>query len=491
MRGTSRALWKYLLPVLALSLLLLPANAGRAQTEDERPNLLLLISDDQSYPHASAYGNSVVETPGFDRVARQGALFSRAFVSAPSCTPSRGAILTGQDAWRLEQGANLWSALPAGFAVYPELLEEAGYFVGYAEKGRKPPATNDPPHRERNAAGPEFASFQEFLQERPTDQPFSFWYGSGYPHRSYEEGIGRQSGMKIEEVDVPGFLPDTPTVRSDLLDYYHAIEQFDRRVQEILRVLEESGELEHTIVAVTSDNGMPFPRAKANLYDAGTRVPLAMMGPGIEAGQKVDAFINLKALAPTFLDAAGAQPPEQMNSRSFLSLLHPGGEAQSNRDFVVTGRERHAWVRENGLGYPSRAIRTEDYLYIVNFRPGRWPAGHPDARYDTNEHGYGDIDASPTKRFMRDYKGEYPELFEKGFGKRPAEELYALDEAPDQLHNVADSARYAEVKARMRRHLTEYLKESGDPRVLDGTQASFDDYPYYGDKSPHARASRH
>lgn len=458
------------------------------EAKPERPNILFVIADDWSYPHAGAYGDPVVSTPAFDEVARRGVLFTRAFVSAPSCTPSRGAILTGQDVWRLGQGANLWSTLPARFAVYPTLLEQAGYFVGYSGKGRKPPNWNDPAGpRERNAAGPEFASFRSFLRERPEGQPFCYWFGSGHPHRTYEHGAPLAAGRPLEKVEVPGFLPDTPTVRNDLLNYYYEVEQFDKQVSEVLQVLRESGELEQTIVVVTSDNGMPFPRAKATLYDYGTHVPLAIMWPEqVQGGRVVEDFVSLTDLAPTFLEAAGVQVPEEMTGKSLLPLLTSGRQEHARR-FVVTAMERHAWCRKGGVGYPMRAIRTEDYLYIVNFKPDRWPAGHPDPQYDTNEDGYGDIDASPTKEFMRKHREEYPRLFALGFAKRPAEELYVLAEDPYQMNNVADDPQYAEIKEKLRERLMRYLEKHGDPRVTP-EPARFDEYPYYGDKSPYARA---
>src|SRR5689334_5304806 len=249
--------------ILAIAFARTSAGAQRAATP---PNILFLLADDWAWPHAGVYGDRVVRTPTFDRVAREGALFINAYSAAPSCTPSRAAMLTGRAVHQLEEGGNLWSALPSKFAVYPDLLEKAGYKVGFTRKGWGP-GNFKAGGRQRNPAGDEFKSFAEFFGQLPKDKPFCFWFGSQDPHRPYEKGSGARSGMKAENVRVPAFLPDTPEVRSDILDYYYEVERFDRESGEILRLLENAKLLDNTLVVITGDNGMPFPRAKANVYD--------------------------------------------------------------------------------------------------------------------------------------------------------------------------------------------------------------------------------
>lgn len=447
-----------------------------------RPNILLAIADDWSWPHASVLGEPVIQTPTFDRVVREGVLFRNAFVSAPSCTPSRGSILSGQDFWRLRESADLWSTLPVDIPVYPDLLEKAGYHVGFSRKGWGP-GRIEPGGRKRNPAGPQFGNFEVFLKARPKGAPFCFWFGSHDPHRPYERGIGVRSGMDPSQVRVPPYLPDSPEVRSDLCDYFWEVQRFDRDVGHLLEILEDIGELDNTIVVVTSDNGMPFPRAKANVYDGGTRVPLAIRwGDKVDPGREVLDFINLADLAPTFLEAAGLKPPEQMNRPSFLNVLtsRRSGQIDPARTEVVVGRERHAWVRKNGLGYPMRAIRTAEYLYIWNPKPDRWPAGDPEGTEAFSWLGpFGDVDPSPTKDFMLSHRDdpEVAPLFALAFDKRPEEELYVLKEDPYQLHNVAQ--KYPQLARTMKGKLERYLREAGDPRVA-GKGDVFDLYPYYG-----------
>ncbi|MHC4464672.1 MAG: sulfatase-like hydrolase/transferase, partial [Planctomycetota bacterium] len=142
----------------------------------KRPNILFCISDDQSWVHAGVYGDKVVKTPNFDRIAAEGVLFTHAFCAAPSCTPSRGAILTGQNIWRLEEGGLLLGTLPAKFQVYTELLEAAGYHVGFTRKGWSPGQVK-PSGRTQNPAGRRYKNFKQFIEARPEGQPFCFWFG--------------------------------------------------------------------------------------------------------------------------------------------------------------------------------------------------------------------------------------------------------------------------------------------------------------------------
>jgi len=467
-----------------------------------RPNILFAISDDQSWPHAGAYGCKFVNTPAFDKVAREGILFNYAYCPAPQCSPARAALLTGRNIWQLEEAGTHSSIFPSKFQVYPDLLEAAGYHIGFTGKPWHP--GNDEhilrlSGRKRNPAGPEFnkrfldsapaegiryhkkfddyaGNFEDFLSKRPEGAPFCFWYGAHQPHRRYEKGSGLRAGKKLEDVKVPSFLPDTKEVRSDLLDYALEIDWFDTHLGRMIQMLEKMGELDNTLIVVTGDNGMPFPRAKANLYEQGTHVPLAIRwGAEVKGGRVVDDFVSFIDLAPMFLEAAGLKPPEEMTGRSLINVLtsNKSGRVDLKRDRVFTGRERHSHSRPDNLGYPSRAIRTYEYLYIRNFKPDRWPAGDPE--------GYHDIDNSPTKTFLlenRD-KRRIRKLFELAFAKRPAEELYAIKKDPGCLHNLVEDPAYAKAASTLRAELEQVLKEQKDPRIL-GYGDIFESYPRFG-----------
>jgi arylsulfatase A-like enzyme len=476
---TSRRVW-----LLATWLLGLAA----AVAADERPNIVLAIADDWSWPHASAYGAPGVKTPTFDRLAREGVLFSNAFVASPSCTPSRAALLTGQWHWRLEESANLWSTLRFDYPVYPELLERAGYHVGLTGKGWGP-GRDEPGGRAHNPAGRAFKNFEAFLDARPAGKPFVYWFGSSDPHRDYDTGSGVRSGIDPAAIRLMPHLPDVRQVREDVADYLFEVHRFDRDVGQVLRVLEQRGELDRTIVVMTSDNGMPFPRCKANLYECGVHVPLVVRWPGRGArGVRSDAFVSLVDLAPTFLEFAGVRATEAMTGRSLVPLLVPGrsGESAGERESVIAGKERHVPGQQapDRGGTPMRMIRTRDYLYIRNFRPDRWPAGTPDADSAVIPGRWlADCDNGPSKFHMNDAKdtdAASRRLWDLAFAKRPAEELYDLRVDPWQLVNVAGRPEYAEALRSLSERLMNALRATGDPRVVGGAER-LELYPYYGE----------
>ena len=262
-----------------------------AAPASKQPNILFALADDWMWPLASIAGDKVVRTPVFDRVARGGVLFTNAFVSAPSCTPSRGAMLTGQYHWRLREGGNLNGFLPTQFKTDPDLLETAGYHVGFTRKGWSP-GNETGGGRKRNPAGPRFKDFASFLEARPKGKPFWFWFGSTDPHRPYDWESGVNSGMKLEDVRVPPYFPDSETVRKDICDYFFEVQRFDRETGELIDMIEKMGELDNTIVVMSGDNGWPFPRSKASVYETGTHVPLAISWPGkVKGGHTVEDFV--------------------------------------------------------------------------------------------------------------------------------------------------------------------------------------------------------
>jgi uncharacterized sulfatase len=467
-------------------------------TADERPNILFCISDDQSYYHTGASGDPVVKTPAFDRMAREGLRFVNAFCDAPTCGPSRSAILTGQPIWRLEEAGNIHSTLPAKFTTYTELLAKAGYHVGFTGKGWSP-GRLEPGGRSQNPAGIEFSertakapfkmmrntdyagNFEGFLDATGDDQPFCFWLGTSEPHRAYEGGIGQRTGKDPGKVVIPPIFPDNEIIRNDILDYLTEIETFDQQVARAIALLESRGELDNTLVVITSDHGMPFPRAKASLYDAGTRVPLAMCWPGgiSEPGRDIEAFVNLSDLAPMFLEVVGLEVPEMMVANSVAGIL--SNKPAEDRSAAFIAMERHDGCRKGGKGYPCRAIRTADYLYIHNFEPTRWPSGSPDASVCARALPYGEIDTAPTKTFLMENANDdrYAKLAALAFGMRPAEELYDLKNDPWQMNNLAGSDRVKVIQLEMRQRLFDHLKATRDPRVVGGA-VDWDYYPYYG-----------
>ena len=375
-----------------------------------RPNILLAVADDAS--HFSAYGHSFVTTPHFDRVCSDGVRFTAAFTTNSKCAPSRASILTGRHTWQNRESCLHWNYWPVDLPVYPDMLEEAGYHVGFTGK---PWAPGDWQRcgRNRNPAGAEFnevaveppvgtmistrdyaANFAKFLCARPEGAPFCFWYGGHEPHRPYIYGEGAAHGNRAEHIEaVPPYWPNEEPVRSDVLDYAYETEWFDLHLGRMLEQLETTGEIDNTLVIVTSDNGAPFPRVKGQMYEDGFRMPFAAMWPDrVPAGRVVDDLVSFIDLAPTFLEVAGLPIPNYMAGRTLTDVLctERWGVITDYRTRAYMGRERHDLGREGDLGYPARCIRTPQHLFVRNFEPDRWPAGNP-------ETGYTNCDSSPTK----------------------------------------------------------------------------------------------
>ncbi|MEP7129099.1 MAG: sulfatase [Chitinophagales bacterium] len=447
--------------ILSLILILFSV-ASQAQ---KSPNILFLLADDLSYPFLSVYGDPIVKTPNLDRIASQGVVFSNAYCAAPSCTPSRAAILTGLYPHKLGEGVNLVGRLDSKIPTYVKLMREKGYSVAFDRKGWAPGDYTKSGYKE-NPAGTSI-EFNKFLKELPNEKPFFFWFGTNDPHRAFPLGAGKLNGIDPGKIKVPGFLPDSPEVRGDMADYFNLIQRFDKEVGELLEVLKSSGRLENTIIVVTGDNGMPFPHAKANLYDHGTRVPLiiANFSNKVQHNKKNDSFVNLIDLTPTFLDLAEIGNRPAMDGISLVPILR--GTKDSNRSEVFLERERHCLARlDSGMhsGYPMRAIRTKDYLYIMNLRPTRTPAG--DESIANTPSLYGDVDGGPTKAFLIDNKEhlKVKYFFDLSFNKRSAEELFIIKDDPDNLNNVAALPQYSSVKRDLRERLKKWMNDTNDPR---------------------------
>lgn len=438
-------------------------------TAQNRPNILFLLADDMSFPYSSVYGNPLVPTPNIENIARHGTLFTNAYAASPSCTPSRAGMLTGQYPHKLGEGVNLVGRMDVKIPTFVQLLRQEGYFVGYDRKGWGPGDFKQMGYTE-NPAG-SLVDFNNMLQELPKDQPFFFWFGTNDPHRFFPFGAGRLNGINPDKIAVPGFLPNVPEIRNDLADYFHLIKRFDREVGELIAMLKKTGRLDNTIIVVSSDNGMPFPHAKANLYDHGTRVPLIIGNFNNRLQQNVvnESFVNLIDLMPSFLDLAGVKQWPEVDGKSLLPILK--GEKKSNREEVFLERERHCLCRvDDGMlaGYPMRAIRTKEYLYIRNFRPNRNPAG--DEFIPNTPSLYGDVDGGPTKAFLIDNRDQknLQYYFNLGFGKRPSEELYLVKKDPFNLHNLANDKNYAPQKKDLSARLEAWMRKENDPRLNGG-----------------------
>jgi uncharacterized sulfatase len=414
-----------------------------------------------------------------------------------------------------------------------DLLKADGYHTGYTGKGVGPfqyaRDEKDSLWRKENAAGKSyhsikykrndpsddrpanlikevnyFANFRDFMEEREPGQPFYFWYGGDEPHRGYEKDSWKRHGKKLETVDVPEFLPESKAVKGDMLDYAVEIEWFDKHLGRMLDYLDSTGELENTIVLVTSDNGMPFPRAKANCYEYGIHVPLAVRCPkGFPGKRIVDDPVSFVDFAPTILEMTGTEPDGMMpiSGKSLVNILESkkSGVVDEQKEYIYAGRERVVSSRWKNLGYPQRAIRSRQYLLIWNLRPERWPAGAPRQvnpesgevlpLYDLDESGkhrkgqgaFADVDPSPSKSYVIEHHGDknIRPYFDLIFGKRPDYELYEVLEDPYCINNLYEKQEYAQIRDELKTELMNELKRSGDPRVVGPDTEIFDSYKRY------------
>jgi Arylsulfatase A and related enzymes len=467
----------------------------------DRPNILFCIADDAAFEHFSAYaqGNDWVSTPAFDRVARNGLLFTRAYTPNSKCAPSRANVLTGRNSWQLEEAGNHGGHFPAKFTTFMEALGRNGYFAGFTGKGWGPGNPGTMHGKPRELTGRDYSSltaaaptskiaptdyaanFAAFLKEKPAGQPFVFWYGCKEPHRDYEYGSGERVGKKSPGSikRVPPYWPDTPEVRQDLLDYALEVEHYDRHLGRMLDELARVGELENTLIVVTSDNSMPFPRRKGTTYEPSLHMPLAIMwAAGIkEPGRTVTDCVSFIDFAPTFFDVAGVDPAEAgmqpMQGRSLRAIFRDEfrGAIEPGREYVLIGQERHDVGRPNDVGYPVRGILSDGFLYLHNFEPSRWPMCDPVT-------GYLNTDGGPTKTAILEQNraGINHWIWELNFGRRPAEELYDLNRDPDCLQNLAADSAFSARRDRMREQLFAELRAQDDPRMA-GEGEVFDRYP--------------
>lgn len=483
-----------IIPFLSLQMQLPDRGAGKC-------NILYIVADDAGLD-MSAYGRKWVKTPAFDRVAKEGILFANAYTPNAKCAPSRSCMLTGRNPWQLDAAMNHGIYFPNYFKVYPEVLNENGYFVGYTGKGYAPgKALNEdgskrdllikdfsglkttPPTKEisNNDYAGNFADFVSKAERKP----WCFWLGFTEPHRAYEYGSGvKKGGKNVGMVDrIPQYYPDSLTTRNDLLDYAYEIEYMDSHVAKVLKTLEDNGQLDNTLIVFTSDHGMPFPRVKGNEYENSNHVPMAIMWKnGIKnPGRVVSDYVNMTDLAPTFLAVAGIDPIQSgmrpMIGKSLVPIFNAtkGGQIEANRNFQLVGQERHDFGRPHDQGYPIRGLHKNGLLYLKNYEPSRWPVCNP-------ETGYLNCDGGAIKTMLLNNRrnGIDKTYWQMSFGKRPAEELFNLKNDPDCVINLAQLPKYQSIKKVMEKEMETKLLAQGDLR-MQGYGHLYEKYPFAED----------
>ncbi|MDE0262181.1 MAG: sulfatase [Bryobacterales bacterium] len=423
-----------------------------AQTASERPNIVWIFSEDQS-DHYGPFQASLAKTPNIDRMALEGAKFTRAFVTAPVCSPSRSALITGM--YQTTIGAHnhrsgrgeLKIRLPGDVEPVPAVMRRAGYYVTngrYGDDGKLSKGKTD--YNFEFAAdlydGADWAG-------RAGGQPFfaqvQLRGGKRRNQRTLEPLKAVQTnGVDPKKVKLPPYYPDHPQIRKDWAQYLESIEHVDWEVGEILERLEREGVADNTVVFFLTDHGVSHARGKQFLSEEGTRVPLVVRAPGrIEPGLVREDLVAHIDVAASSLAFAGLDVPGWMEGRP---LFGPHAEP---REYVVSARDRCDETVDR-----IRSVRTERFRYIRNFVPER-----PHLQPNRYKDGKAVIQALHKLRADGALEPEIEAMF---YGERPEEELYDLREDPWEMRNLAGDASHAATLAELRSILKEWIAQTGD-----------------------------
>jgi N-sulfoglucosamine sulfohydrolase len=436
--------------------LLAAANWRRSAAAEEDPkappNILWIIADDVGPLEIGCYGHPTIRTPNLDRMAREGFLFSNAFVTASSCSPSRSCLFTGK--YPHSTGAeNLHEPLPTEQVIVPELLRQRGYWTGNIAKCHLGVAAE----RKFDKVYRKIDAWVDFFDERPKDRPFFLAVGFHDAHRPFDRGCVDPPHTQ-EQVTVPPYLPDTPEVREDLAGFYDEISRMDETIGAILKRCEDEGVLENTFVMFLGDNGPPFPRAKTTVYDSGIATPLLLYWPKrIRAGQRYCGLVSTVDIAPATLEVAGLPIPDDMEGTSLWKQV--GDPERFGRKYIFAEKNWH------DLDDHSRAVRDNRFKYIRN------------AFYEKPLRPAADIASSPSFQKMRELRdaGELnPDAMLHFRNRRAPEELYDLAHDAQEFHNVAEDPAYRAVLERMRATLDQWIEETKDVPPEDALPDKFD-----------------
>lgn len=414
------------------------ALAAEAAASAARPNILWLVIEDSTFSYVGPYGDPLARTPNFDRMAKTGITYDRAFAPCPVCAPTRSTIITGRYAAGMgTQHMRSTRPLPEGVKFFPEYLREAGYFCTNAAK------TDYNTNTKWDAAWDESKAQAHFRHRRP-GQPFFAVYNFA---QSHESSLHDRKPLITDptKVRVPAYLPDTSEVRADLAQYYDSVSRADAALGRVLKELEADGLADDTIVFLYSDNGGCVSRSKRSLYDNGTHIALVANFPKKYAhlapaapGSRVGEIVNFVDLAPTVLSLAGLPAPAQFQGRAFA-----GPAKKPAPDYTYLFRDR----MDERYDF-ARAVADGRFHYIRNYLPDQPWGQHQDYQWKQSS--------------MR----EWEKLFREGklnetqsayFQKKPVEELYDDLADPDNVRNLANDPQFREVRDRMRAALNRTL----------------------------------
>lgn len=412
----------------------------------KRPNIVWICAEDMS-ANMSCYGETAIQTPNIDRLAREGARFSNAFVTCPVCSPSRSAVITGM--YQTTIGAHNHRSsrhqtkirLPEQIQLIPEYFKQAGYYVSNGGM-----FSTDPNKRPEKGKTDYNFEFDPSLyhgsdwRDRKPGQPF---FAQIQLHGGKNRSAKVPHPVDPNSVTLPPYYPDHPVLRNDWAEYLNSVIQTDIEVGRILDRLVNEGELENTLIVFWTDHGISHIRDKQFLYDGGIHVPLILRGPGIEAGSTVDHLVEHIDISYTTLEYASLPVPSHLQGRSLLR------NDQSPRERIVSARDRCDETVER-----IRCVRAERFKYIRNYFPDR---SHTQPnQYKDNKQIMKTMRELSAQGKLDDHQSS---MFQP---TRPIEELYDLLQDPFELNNLAESERHRTVLEEMRQHLNRWMDESHD-----------------------------
>jgi N-sulfoglucosamine sulfohydrolase len=464
-----------------VGLLLATHTALLAAADETRPNIILFVTDDQS-PDAGCYGNTVIKTPNLDALAEDGIVFDAAFCTTASCSASRSVILSGlhnhyNGQYGHQHSYHHFSSFDRVRSL-PVRLTESGYDTIRIGKYHVAPETvyqfdRSLPANSRNPVRMA-ETVADYLADRPRDKPFFLYFCTSDPHRgggertelpyspnafgNIPEGYPGVESVYYnpDEVEVPAFLPDSPTARAELAMYYESISRIDQGLGRLIDVLRDLSLYENTILIFTSDHGMAFPGAKTTLYEPGMRVPMIVRDPRREKrGIRSSAMLSHVDLTPTILDMAGSlngqnHDPQDFHGRSWASLT--GKTSAEGWDKVYASHTFH----EIQMYYPMKVVRGRRYKLIWNIA---YPLPYPFAS---------DLWAAPTWQRQYDQGPEtlYGKRTVQRYIQRPEFELFDLRVDPDETNSLAGQPEHAELLKQLQTELKEFQSKTKDPWIM-------------------------
>jgi arylsulfatase A-like enzyme len=431
------------------------------------PNILFIVSDDHSAPHLGCYGFPI-KTPNFDRLASEGMLFDRMFVSAPQCAPSRGTFMTGRSPISIGMGRFTSEMLREKANYYTGICRRAHHLDGWfnpathiisdlIKKYNRASLGERLDYVDQSGAKETTNRVNTFLDKVPAGRPFFLQVNFNDPHHPWDA----PKVTDPKSLPVPAGWPNVPELQKDFASYCDELVRMDSELQSVLDILEKRGLSQNTIVVFTGDNGMPLPHGKGSLYDPGTNVPLIIKWPGVvKPGAKTSALVSGEDIAPTFLEAAGLAPDKDMTGVSIVPLLN--GTKAKVRDVVFTMRNTHGdstYVDQTAnRGYDLvRSVRNDRFKLILNYTP---------------QMEYQPVDSWIEQGWqtvvLKHYKQELPAAIDRAYfnKNRAIVEFYDLQTDPGELNNLAGQPQVAEVEHSLKVLLMEKMFIDNDPLPL-------------------------